>query len=160
MYLCVVKRAAANISNLICLWLLWFSKTAIITSITRFEKCNNIVLLCLKALRKWYLISLSITGQVTIPCVLFVFFSYIIVFLKSSYAGNNCCFWESQLSQAYYIWEICRCPFCNTQSGSIIETITPLSWLDGNICQAVGNASKQADLPLPVLQHKYIVSIV
>ena len=83
MYLWVVKRAAANISNVICLWQLWFSKTAFITSITRFEKYNNIVLLCLKALRKWYLISLSITGQVTLPCVLFVFFLVILLYFSN-----------------------------------------------------------------------------
>ena len=41
----------------------------------------------------------------------------------------------------------------NRLSGSIIKTITPLSRLDENIRQAVGYAPKQADLPLPVLQH-------
>ena len=52
----------------------------------------------------YYLISFSVTGRVTLPCVIcfFLFSNYIIVFLKSGYAGNNCCL-ESQLSLVYYI---------------------------------------------------------
>ena len=43
MYLCVVKRAAANFANVIMPVTIVILKTAVITSITRFEKYHNIV---------------------------------------------------------------------------------------------------------------------